>query len=812
MVTQVGVANIVKYFADALSVGSGRVVMALTTFCFDISMLEVFLALTRGAAVLLALGSTQKDPFQIIHLLETHRVTVFQATPTTYEMLLAAGWTGDKSIDFLIGGEAFRSSVLPIANNCSSMRNVYGPTETTIWSSSFTIPTDVVAYCAKYGLVNALPIGEVISCTDFYVATDVSAAAGQGAGAGAGPAKWAEVAPGEEGELFIGGIGVAAGYLHAPELTVDRFFPSPFRQSDPPPASGDLIYRTGDVVRVLPDGNYLFLRRADAQVKIDGYRIELEEVEAAYKLADVEQAVVSVRHNKLVLYIKFCSAVSDPQSRLKSAHLEAGRTLTTYMRPRFTMLVDEFPTTPNGKLDKNRLPDPPELLSSLAVSAGPQAALGLGTGSASPPTATGEPTGEAAARCVSAIVCDIIQGYKGTRPPVSASLAAFGLDSLGAVLLIRQLKTALPGISIKLTEIFSPGVTISSLGDQLFTKASEEQRMQLKIIDESFAKSVEGGSDASLSPVDHFSDALAGNIRLVEGLRGVCTFMVLWNHWHDSQTPLSQAFNVDTFLFILISGYTTALQCRLSAAFTRGKGDTDTHTDTHTDTGTGQYTAVSGAEGQGVGDIELGGGAPGPAADNGDIDNSSKIQIVPRSKFALKSFIRTKAIGLFPILWLALILAIPMWIAQLHIFHDKDHPSNPPGDDIFGLCIGLYFCGMNEWAANCTNIVPHITYASSLWNILLFFGAFLYLWNRYARRLEQLVDFSELYRVTSGFTNPTVPIFFNNSRETWKHELGKFLLYVRFSWYNRSIFSFVLVTSIPVISGLFVLNAQAQLK
>ena len=794
MVTQVGLANIIKYFSDALLVSPDRVVLALTTFCFDISMLEIFIALTRGASLVLALGCTQKDPFQIIQLIENFKVTIFQATPTTYEMLLATGWTGDSSIDFLIGGEAFRPSVLPIANNCASMRNVYGPTETSIWSSSFTIRKDVLAYCGKYGIVNAIPIGKVISQTEFYVATEASPTESLTPG----QVKWVEVISGEEGELFIGGVGVAAGYLHAPELTVDRFIPNPFTQSD---SATNLIYRTGDIVRVV-DGNYIFVRRADAQVKIDGYRIEIEEVEAVYKkLPDVEQVVVLVCHNKLVLYIQFHSALSDPhlrQLRLSSVHEEASRTLTTYMQPKYTMLIEQFPTTPNGKLDKNMLPDPPDLVNSLVVINLPQVSLNVNDKST-----LIVPSGKSTQRCVSTIVCDIIEGYKGTRPPVTASLAAFGLDSLGAVLLIRQLKNALPDINIKMTDIFAPGVTISSLGKQLFAKASLEQRTELEIVDEGFSQTDKDDNEASLSSVDHFSDALAGNIRLVEGLRGVCTFMVLWNHWHASQTPLSQAFNVDTFLFILISGYTTALQCRLTAFFVREEAEADMTVLPNNK----EYFGVSNSEG--LGDIELG----GPTLTR-DSNVQLNIQIVARSRFELKTFLRTKAIGLFPILWFALIMAIPMWISQYRAFHDHDHVSKAPGDDIFGLCIGLYFVGMNEWAANCTNVVPHITYASSLWNILIIFGTLLHVWNIYAIRFEKIVNIPELYRLTSGFTNPTVSIFTNwhYSRQTLKYNVGKCLLYLRFGWYHHTLFSFLLITSIPIITGLFILNAQGQIK
>jgi non-ribosomal peptide synthetase component F len=124
MVKQEGVVNIVDWFADALSLGPEGKVLCLTTFCFDISVLEMFMPLFRGSTLVLAKASSQKDPFQLLELVDNAGVTVVQATPTTYEMMLATGWTGDGSIDFLVGGEAFRPSLLPLTHNCKSFRNV----------------------------------------------------------------------------------------------------------------------------------------------------------------------------------------------------------------------------------------------------------------------------------------------------------------------------------------------------------------------------------------------------------------------------------------------------------------------------------------------------------------------------------------------------------------------------------------------------------------------------------------------------------------------------------------------------------------
>jgi amino acid adenylation domain-containing protein len=240
MVYNHSVLNIVEWFAEELSVTPVDRVLSLTTFCFDISVLELFLPLVRGAIVVMASAQTQKDPQRIVNLLIEHRVTIMQATPTTYEMMLTDGWTGDASIRFLVGGEAFRPSLQPLVANSKSVRNVYGPTETTIWSSCYLIQGTVE---------DSVPIGMPISKTQFYVVNEQQQQLVQEEG---------------EGELWIGGAGVAKGYLGAPDLTVERFLQNPFGEGR--------VYRTGDVVRKLADGNYIFVRRLDDQVKVNGYR------------------------------------------------------------------------------------------------------------------------------------------------------------------------------------------------------------------------------------------------------------------------------------------------------------------------------------------------------------------------------------------------------------------------------------------------------------------------------------------------------------------------------------------------------------
>jgi amino acid adenylation domain-containing protein len=248
MVPLRGVSVVTSFFGRHLKVSTHSRVLSLATFCFDISVLEIFLPLTHGGVLVVCYQSTQKDPFRLVDVLKERGVTVMQATPTTFEMLFASGWTGDPDIDFLVGGEAFRPSLVPLAHNCRSLRNVYGPTEATIWASSFTVPKNAEVLKNKLGAM-VIPIGMPIDQFIFMIVSVDDKA----------PRSLVE-----EGELWIAGPCLARGYLHRPELTEAVFVTNPF-------APGK-AYRTGDLVKRV-DGNYVFMRRIDDQVKthLNGY-------------------------------------------------------------------------------------------------------------------------------------------------------------------------------------------------------------------------------------------------------------------------------------------------------------------------------------------------------------------------------------------------------------------------------------------------------------------------------------------------------------------------------------------------------------
>ena len=433
MVKNVGVMNQIDWFAADLQSGPHTRVLGLATFCFDISVLEMYLPLTRGGLLMLAVASTQKDPFRIAELIQEHQLNFFQATPTTYDMLFAIGWAGDPNVDFLVGGEAFRPSLIKAVRNCHSFRNVYGPTETTVWASGFVVPKDFTA--------ESLPPVGVPGLNYVFRIIDHER----------GP-PWKEVSPGQEGELWIGGSNVGRGYLGRPDLSREVYLPDMF-------AGHGLIYRTGDLVKQLPDGNYYYLQRIDNQVKIDGFRIELQEVENVYLGNDkIEQCVVVLRGKRLVLYVKPAAQFSPlSPAMLADIHAEAAKKLMYYMMPKATVLIDKFPMTATGKIDRKSLPDPPEPVD-IPQPGMPDGANGAGALSADLALASST----SRVLRMEDLVIRAIANMRGKSPLPTSNFGAIGVDSLGAVLFIKYLSDLFGGVRISPKELYTPGVTIRS--------------------------------------------------------------------------------------------------------------------------------------------------------------------------------------------------------------------------------------------------------------------------------------------------------------------------------------------------------------
>ncbi len=317
------VVNLLVSFQQLFSLTPEDRLAAVTTLSFDISVLELLLPLTVGAEVLVVPGETAADGAALRELLAGREVTALQATPATWRLLHAAGGVPANVTTRICGGEALpRDLADDLLTDESLLWNVYGPTETTVWSAA--------------GLVDPSPapvvIGPPIGNTRLYVLDG-----------GLEP-----VPPGVVGELHIGGRGVARGYHNRPGLTASRFVPDPFAEGR--------LYATGDLVRHRTDGTLEFLGRADHQVKLRGFRIELGEIEAALSASDeVREAVVVPRDARLVAYLVPEQRSDDLWPRLRAGLAER---LPDYMLPATAVLLDAFPLTPNGKTDRNALPEP----------------------------------------------------------------------------------------------------------------------------------------------------------------------------------------------------------------------------------------------------------------------------------------------------------------------------------------------------------------------------------------------------------------------------------------------------------------------
>ncbi len=245
------------------------VLVAVTTLSFDIAGLEIYLPLLTGARLVVVPRETTMDGRLLKQLMAASGVTIMQATPTTWRVLFESGWDGDRSMKVLVGGEALPAELArQLVLNCGPVWNMYGPTETTIWSS---------VYPVEGKDARIVPIGKPIANTTFYILD----ANGQ------------PVADGTEGELYIGGEGLARGYFERDEMTAEKFVADPFSSRQ-----GARMYRTGDLARCKADGNVEFLGRIDHQVKIRGFRIELGEIEAVLEQhTGIHQAVVVARED-----------------------------------------------------------------------------------------------------------------------------------------------------------------------------------------------------------------------------------------------------------------------------------------------------------------------------------------------------------------------------------------------------------------------------------------------------------------------------------------------------------------------------------
>ncbi|MGB8840145.1 MAG: amino acid adenylation domain-containing protein [Aliidongia sp.] len=309
--------------------------LAVTTIAFDIAACEIFLPLVTGARLIIATAGQAADARELLNLLDREKVTVLQATPVTWDMLIEAGLPRiHRPLKMLCGGEALsRRLANQLLDQGGELWNMYGPTETTIWSAAYKVTS-------RKGPV---PIGGILANTQFYVVDPQGGL----------------VPPGALGELTIGGDGVAAGYLGRDDLTAAQFRADGFRPD------GGRLYRTGDIVRSRRPGEFDYLGRTDHQVKLRGFRIELGEIETALlAIPGVGEAVATLHRPEggepaLAAYIVMAPAPHRPvHETVTLLRNQLGRSLPSYMQPKFITMLDSLPRTPNGKIDRAALPVP----------------------------------------------------------------------------------------------------------------------------------------------------------------------------------------------------------------------------------------------------------------------------------------------------------------------------------------------------------------------------------------------------------------------------------------------------------------------
>jgi amino acid adenylation domain-containing protein len=312
--------------------------LAVTTLTFDIAALEIFLPLVSGGRLIVADRDSAVDPNRLSKLIRDSECTEMQATPATWRMLLEANWSGQSGMKVLCGGEALsRDLADKLLARCHSLWNLYGPTETTIWSTIHKVEPGE----------GPVAIGKPVANTKIFILDE----------------RGNPAAVGVPGELLIGGAGLSRGYLNRKTLTTERFVGRSV-------APGERLYRTGDIARYRADGVIECLGRTDNQIKVRGFRVEVEEIEAyLQKHTNVSAAAVKAwpdasGENSLIGYIvvRREPAPSSPELR---KYLQ--QSLPDYMIPPRFVMLPALPTTPNRKIDRNALPEPTGLNPNLPI-------------------------------------------------------------------------------------------------------------------------------------------------------------------------------------------------------------------------------------------------------------------------------------------------------------------------------------------------------------------------------------------------------------------------------------------------------------
>ncbi|MEU8874118.1 amino acid adenylation domain-containing protein [Streptomyces javensis] len=412
------VVNFLTSMAERVPLDGQDRLLAVTTVAFDIHVLELYAPLLAGAGIVLADRGTVRDPGALAELAVRSGATVMQATPTLWSMVFDEAEHRIKGLRSLVGGEALPAGLAErMARQQAPVTHLYGPTETTVWSTAAELDP-------------ACPgpeIGGPLLNTRLYVLDD----------------RLAPVPTGVAGELYIAGAGLARGYLGRPGRTAERFVACPFG------AAGDRMYRTGDVVRRTRAGGLRFLGRVDDQVKIRGFRVEPGEVETVLtEHGKVARAVVTAREVvpgdlRLTAYVVPEGAGGGTVNAALAAELGeyTATRVPQHMVPSAVVILDRFPLTPNGKLDRTALPAPDTA-----------------------PRASGGERGPVSLR--EQILCSIFEQVLGVRTVgTQDGFFALGGHSLLAVRLINRVRAVL-GVDLPVRALFE-APTVSELAPRL---------------------------------------------------------------------------------------------------------------------------------------------------------------------------------------------------------------------------------------------------------------------------------------------------------------------------------------------------------
>ncbi|MBY0481511.1 MAG: amino acid adenylation domain-containing protein [Chitinophagaceae bacterium] len=317
-------------------ISESDIMLNITTITFDIAQLELFLPLISGAQLFISDMDESRDGRLLLETIESEKISIVQATPFNWQILLESGWNNPLPIKALCGGEALSKDLADkLCKRCKEVWNMYGPTEATIWATIKKISLNDPV----------ITIGKAIHNLQVYILSD----------------DLKEMPVNEVGEIYIGGIGVGKGYINRPELTEKAFIADPFVK-----ATGNRIYKTGDLGIKLENGEIQCLGRIDHQIKIRGNRVETEEIEFQLKQqSNVKNAIVaghrdSVDNLRLVAYIEPKKAIDEAQldEHIQLWKLQLENSLPEYMMPTDFMIIDEVPLMPNGKVNRKALPEP----------------------------------------------------------------------------------------------------------------------------------------------------------------------------------------------------------------------------------------------------------------------------------------------------------------------------------------------------------------------------------------------------------------------------------------------------------------------